>query len=88
MFDFNPRRPFSRLKMPPRAQFDQPQQTYLALEFHKRRGTGSFLSQLLDDFAAQFHLLYIIVTSRTKNPTFEILENLSGNDSILEVTVG
>ena len=54
MVYLNPSRPFSRLKMPPRLQFDQPQRTYLALEFHKRRGTRDFLPQLLADFAAQF----------------------------------
>ena len=54
MVYLNPSRPFSRLKMPPRPQFDQPQRTYLALEFHKRRGTKNFLPQLLADFAAQF----------------------------------
>ena len=50
----NPPRPFSRLKMPPRAQFDQPQRVFLALEFHKRRGTRDFLPELLADFSAQF----------------------------------
>ena len=46
--------PFSRLRMPPRPQFDQPQRVFLALEFHKRRGTRDFLPELLADFAAQF----------------------------------
>ena len=46
--------PFSRLKMPPRPQFDQPQRTYLALEYYKHRGTRNFMPQLLADFAAQF----------------------------------
>ena len=40
--------------MPPRAQFDQPQRSFLTLEFHKRRGTRDFLPGLLADFAAQF----------------------------------
>ena len=37
---FNPRRPFSRLKMPPRPQFDQPQRTYLALEQNRGDANG------------------------------------------------
>ena len=45
---------FSRLAMPPRPQFDQPQRTYLALEYYKHRGTRNFMPQLLADFAAQF----------------------------------
>ena len=43
-----------REKMPPRPQFDRDQRVFLALEFHKRRGTKGFLPGLLADFAAQF----------------------------------
>ena len=49
-----PTSPFSRLKMPPRPQFDQPQRSFLAMEFHKRRGTKNFVPGLLADFAVQF----------------------------------
>ena len=49
-----PASPFSRLKMPPRPQFDQPQRSFLAMEFHKRRGTKNFVPGLLADFAVQF----------------------------------
>ena len=44
----------SRTKMPPRPQFSQPQQSFLAMEFHRRRGTKNFLPGLPADFAAQF----------------------------------
>ena len=54
MVYLNPSRPFSRLKMPPRPQFDQPQRSFLAMEFHKRRGTKNFVPELLADFAVQF----------------------------------
>ena len=40
--------------MPPRAQFDQPQRSYLAMEFHRRRGTRDFMPELLADFTARF----------------------------------
>ena len=41
--------------MPPRPQFDQPpQQSFLAMEFHKRRGTRDFVPGLLADFALRF----------------------------------
>ena len=40
--------------MPPRPQFDQPQRSYLAMEFHKLRGKRDFLPGLLAGFAAQF----------------------------------
>ena len=49
-----PTSPFSRLKMPPRPQFDQPQRSFLAMEFHKRRGTRDFVPGLLADFAVLF----------------------------------
>ena len=44
----------SRTKMPPRPQFSQPQRSFLAMEFHRRRGTRDFMPGLLADFAAQF----------------------------------
>ena len=44
----------SRTKMPPRPQFSQPQWSFLAMEFHRRRGTKNFLPGLLVDFAAKF----------------------------------
>ena len=40
--------------MPPRPQSDRPQRVFLAMEFHKRRGTKVFLLQLLAVSAAQF----------------------------------
>ena len=40
--------------MPPRPQFSQPQRSFLAMVFHKRRGTRDFMPGLLADFAAQF----------------------------------
>ena len=40
--------------MPPRPQFSQPQRSFLAMEFHRRRGTRDFMPGLLADFAAQF----------------------------------
>ena len=40
--------------MPPRPQFSQPQRSFLAMEFHRRRGTRDFIPGLLADFAAQF----------------------------------
>ena len=47
----------SFVAMPPRAQFDQPQRTWLVLEFHKRRTPNkkkSFLPQLRADFSTEF----------------------------------
>ena len=41
--------------MPPRAQYDQPQRSYLAMEFHRRKGIRDFLPGLLADFAAQLY---------------------------------
>ena len=40
--------------MPPTPQSDRPQRVFLAMVFHKRRGTKVFLPQLLEVFAAQF----------------------------------
>ena len=48
----------SRTKMPPRAQYDQPQRSYLAMEFHKRKGTRDFLPGLLADFDGEEALVF------------------------------
>ena len=44
----------SRTNMPPRPWLSQPEWSFLAMEFHRRRGTKNFLPGLLVDFAAKF----------------------------------
>ena len=59
--------------MPPRAQFDQPQQTWLVLEFHKRRSKNkkiSFLPQLIADFLTEF--------PNARVPSFNAIRNMFG----------
>ena len=53
-FKVTPTSPFSSLQMPPRLQFDQPQRLFLAMKFHKLRGTRDFVPGQLADFAVQF----------------------------------
>ena len=59
--------------MPPRAQFDQPQRTWLVLEFHKRRSKNkkiSFLPQLIADFLTEF--------PNARVPSFNAIRNMFG----------